>query len=418
MTSPRAHASRRRARATLAAGVAGTLAGVVASAFAPAAAEPGGCEVKPGADAPGVVPWAQERLDFERVHRFATGAGVTVAVVDSGLTQVQPQARLITTSAPTNVMGGPYGPADVFDCEDYGHGTRVASIISAPALAGQGFMGLAPDATIMPIKYRDSDTSDIAGDSAAVARGIVAAVEGGADVINLSLQAPDTPELRAAMERAAAADVVVVASSGNLTGQEIPEGYPGSYADEPGFGNVLTVGAVDEEDRVTSFSVTGPQVGVVAPGAQILAPTQIKGYYAEDGTSFSTPFVTATVALVRQAHPRLKAAHVVNRIKATADPPGVTVPDAAYGWGVVDPYLAVTAERQDVRVSAPQQAVPPAPAPDLPPPPDHTLRDAGMVAAAALLGLALAVLVATVAVRQVRERGVPSTRTLADRPRA
>lgn len=401
------HRVRRAARAALLPVAAAALAVLAVPLAGPAAADVGGCEVKPGADTAGVVPWAQERLDFERVHRFATGAGVVVAVVDSGLTTQQPQVGLIRTVSPLNVMGGPFAVDDVFDCEDYGHGTRVAAIIAAPAVPDQGFMGLAPDATIMPIKYRDSDTTDIAGDSAAVARGIIAAVDGGADVINLSLQAPDTPELRAAMERAAAADVVVVASSGNLNGSEIAEPYPGKYADEPGFGNVLAVGAIDQNDQLANFSVSGAQVGVVAPGAQVIAPTQITGYYAEDGTSFSTPFVTATVALVRQAHPRLKATHVVNRIKATADPPGVTVPDPGFGYGVVDPYLAVTAMRSDVRVSAPQQVLPPAPAPDLPPPPDHTLRNAGMVTGAGLLGLALAVMVATLAVRQVRERATP-----------
>ena len=371
---------------------------------APAAAEPGGCDVKPGAPAPGIVPWAQERLDFERVHRFATGAGVTVAVIDSGLTQVQPQTRRIRVVSPVNVMGAPYGPTDLYDCEDYGHGTRVAALIAAPAVPDEGFMGLAPDATIMPIKYRDSSTTDVGGDSAAVARGIGTAVDAGVDVINLSLQAPDTPELRAAMERAAAADVVVVASSGNLSGTALPEAYPGKYADEPGFRNVLTVGATDQDDRLASFSVTGAQVGVAAPGSQILAPTQIQGYFAEDGTSFATPFVAATAALVRQAHPRLSAAQVVNRIKATADPPGVSLPDPGFGWGIVDPYLAVTSERDDRRFAAPPQPAPPAPEPDLPPPPDHTLRNAGMAAGAGLLGLALLVMVVTMAVRQVRER--------------
>lgn len=387
--------------------VAGAVATVWALAgplAAPTAAEPGGCDVKPGAPAQGVVPWAQERLDFERVHRFATGAGVTVAVIDSGLTQVQPQTRRIRTVSPVNVMGAPYGSTDLYDCEDYGHGTRVAALIAAPAVPDEGFMGLAPDAAIMPIKYRDSSTTDVGGDSAAVARGIQTAVDAGVDVINLSLQAPDTPELRAAMERAAAADVVVVASSGNLSGTGLPEAYPGRYADEPGFRNVLTVGATDQEDRLASFSVTGAQVGIAAPGSQILAPTQIQGYFAEDGTSFAAPFVAATAALVRQAHPRLSAAQVVTRIKATADPPGVSVPDPGFGWGIVDPYLAVTAERDDRRVAAPPQSAPPAPEPDLPPPPDHTLRNAGMAAGAGLLGLALLVMVVTMAVRQVRER--------------
>ena len=400
---PRSTTRAPRARVWVASVAAGVWALAVPLA-APSGAEPGGCDVEAGAPSPGIVPWAQERLGFDRVHEFATGAGVTVAVIDSGLTTVQPQAGLIKFVAPTNVMGGPYAVGDVYDCEQYGHGTRVASIIAAPEVSGEGFMGLAPDATIMPIKYYDSDSTDIGGDSAAVARGIDAAIGGGARVINLSLQSPDTPELRAAMERAAAADVVVVAPSGNLTGTDIPEPYPGKYADEPGFANVIAVGAIDQNDQLASFSVTGTQVGVAAPGAQILAPTQIQGYFAEDGTSFATPFVSATAALVRQTYPKLSAARVVNRIKATADPPGVAVPGPGFGWGIVDPYLAVTAERSDAKVDMPPQEIPPAPAPDLPPPPDHTLRNAGMAAGAGLLGLALAVMVATVAVRQVRER--------------
>lgn len=370
----------------------------------PAAAEPGTCDVKPGADASDVVPWQQTRLDYDRVHAFATGAGITVAVVDSGLTRQEPQVARISVTSPTNVMGAPYAADDVLDCEDYGHGTRVAALIAAPAVAGVGFVGLAPGATIMPIKYRDSSTQDVGGDSDAVARGIDAAVNAGADVINLSLQAPDTPALRAAMTRAAQADIVVVASSGNVTGEGLPEAYPGKYAAEDAFANVIAVGASDDTDTVTPFSVTGPQVGVVAPGAQILAPTQIQGFYTEDGTSFSTPLVSATAALVRQTHPGLSAAEVVTRIEATADNPGVAVPGADYGWGIVDPYLAVTAERSDARQQPDRGSVPAAPAPQLPGPPDHTLRNLGLLVTAGLLGAALLVAVASIAVRHTRER--------------
>lgn len=369
-----------------------------------AAAEPGGCDVKPGADAGGVIPWAQERLGFDAVHRFATGKGVTVAVIDSGLTQIQPQTKRIAISSPTNVMGAPYGATDIYDCEDYGHGTRVAAIIAAPAQAGEGFLGLAPDATIMPIKYYDSSTQDVGGDSAAVARGIQAAVSAGVDVINLSLQAPDTPELRASVASALAADIVIVASSGNDTGEGIPVQYPAKYAEEEQFPHVLVVGAVDNSDQVATFSITGSYLGVTAPGTQIVAPTQIKGYFSEDGTSFATPFVSATVALVRQTHRRMSAAEVVNRIKATADRPGVTVPDVGYGWGIVNPYLAVTAERDDSRILPKPEVLDPVSAPDLPAAPDRTLRNLGFSLAAGLLGLALLFAIASTVVRQARER--------------
>lgn len=399
-------ALRRRARL-----VSGLIVGLVALsgpawAAPPPVAEPGGCTVKPGFPASAEIPWAQERLGFERVHALATGAGITVAVVDSGLNvNNQPQVSSLESTKPTNVMGGGgYGATDVNDCEDYGHGTRVAAIIAAQQEDGVGFEGLAPDATIMPIKYRDSSSQDVGGDAAAVARGIEAAIAAKVDVINLSLQSPDTPELRAAVEHAKAADIVVVAASGNNDGQGVPALYPAKYAEGKDFPNVLVVGASDANDAIAQFSITGDYVGVAAPGVGILAPTQIQGYYAEDGTSFATPFVSATVALVRERHPRLSAEQVVNRIKATADRPGVSVPDAGYGWGIVNPYVAITAERDDSRILPQQAKLPAVPAPNLPEPPDHTLRDRGYAVAAGLLGAALLFGVGSIAWRHTAER--------------
>ncbi|MDT0202152.1 S8 family serine peptidase [Nocardioides sp. AE5] len=327
-----------------------------------------------------------------------------VAVIDSGITKKHPQTAPIKTVGSRNVMGAPYATDRLFDCEDYGHGTRVAAIIASPAQEGVAFRGLAPAATIMPIKYFDKDTQDIGNDSAAIARGINAAVKAGVDVINLSLVTPDTPALRAAVQAAGRADIVVVSASGNRQGDGEPPRYPAAYAAEEGFEHVLVVGATDSADMVPDTSVQGDYLGVVAPGVDILAPTQIEGYAALDGTSFATPYVAATVALVQQTHPQLTAPEVVNRLKATADRPGKQVPDAAYGWGIINPYRAITAERDDTGVAGTADELSPVAAPDLPPPPDHTLRNLGYAVGSGLLGLALIVAIGTVAWRHTRER--------------
>ncbi len=394
-------------RINLAAALAFALGSLVVPAWAapsPAAVAPT-CQVAKGGDAPAEIPWAQQRLGFDRVHQFATGRGVTVAVVDSGLTQLHPQTRTIAITKPFNVMRPPLGGADILDCEkEGGHGTGVASVIASPQQDGFGFMGLAPDATIMPIKFLDSAAMDFGGDSPTLARGITLAVDGGADIINLSLTASDTPELRAALEHARRKDVVVVIASGNLEGDGPPETYPAEYAGEKEFDNLIAVGATDAFDQLASFSVTGDYVGVSAPGNDIVTPTQIEGYAARKGTSFAAPFVSATAALILERHPDLSAAEVVNRIKATADRPGVSVPDDGYGWGIVNPYLAVTAERDDSRILPKAQSAPPVPAPDLPDPPDHTLRDRAYAVAAGLLGAGLLFAVGSVAWRHTAER--------------
>src|ERR1700760_1637695 len=190
-----------------------------------------GCPGTHGVAAPRATPWAQRALSFSSVWPLTRGAGVTVAVVDSGV-DANPQFGTRVTEgfdlAPASV-GVPAGA----DC--VGPGPSVASIIPAAPVAGVSFAGVAPAARILSIKVTNSDSFP----GTLAAQAIRAAVAAGAQVVNLSLATTvSTPALASAVRFAEASDVVVVAAAGN----DNPDGgsgpfYPAAY---PG---VLSVGA-------------------------------------------------------------------------------------------------------------------------------------------------------------------------------
>ncbi len=286
-------------------------------------------------------PWAQRLLSPERVWPRSRGAGVLVAVVDSGVDAGHPQL-----SRPGKVRQGrdfylPGGLPGSFDCVS--HGTGVAGVIAADPVPGIGFHGIAPDAEILPVRITDRDLGDqgdtLRIDPQVVANGIRYAADQHAKVINLSLAGlSDFPVIRDAVAYAVWKDAVVVAAAGNSqrdTSAVLPS-YPAGY---PG---VLGVGAVDIDGARMTASQIGPHVGIMAPGAKVLATTRVAGHTYVDGTSFATPFVSATAALVRSAWPELSAAQVIQRLKATADPARGGWASNAYGAGLTDPYRAVT----------------------------------------------------------------------------
>ncbi|WP_083981363.1 S8 family serine peptidase [Actinomadura chibensis] len=271
-------------------------------------------------------PWAQQILNFGAAHEHATGRGVKVAVVDSGVSAANPQlAGQVLKGA--DVSGT--GPDDCI-----GHGTWVAGIIAAK----QGvtpFYGVAPDAKIIPIKFAGKSSGV---DSGLAAKGIDAAVRLGADVINVSTQSlGDDPRLRASVENAIAKGVVVVAAAGNIDPKKgtVPGlMYPGAYR------GVISVGAVGHDGQVTTFSNPATPVSVIAPGKDIVT-TAPDGTYAvaEQGTSFATPFVAGLAALIKQVYPNITPAQVKQRIEGTAD----GSKGAGSGHGMINPFEALTA---------------------------------------------------------------------------
>ncbi len=208
---------------------------------------------------------------------LATGAGVRVAVVDSGVDVTAPQLRGRVVAG-RDLLAGPAPCA--------GHGTAVASSIVA----------VAPGVTIVPVRVSDGDPGDADG-AGRVAAGIRWAA-GHASVINISLViGADDPRVRSAVAFATGRGVVVVAAAGNDPSR--PVMYPAAY---PG---VIGVGAILSSGAPASFSPQGPQVDLVAAG--------------DAGTSLSAAFVSATAALLRERFPALPAARVADRLVATSD---------------------------------------------------------------------------------------------------
>jgi membrane-anchored mycosin MYCP len=312
---------------------------VAPGAPAPAAPPAGACP-SPEPARPVITerPWAQTMLDPAAAWPFSTGAGVTVAVVDSGVDTDHPQLN-----RPGAVLRGEdfYFTGDLpgtFDCDS--HGTAVAGIIAGARVDGVGFAGVAPGATVLPLRVIDRDVVD-SGQTAAVdpvvlARAIWYAADHGAGVINLSLAGDqDSPYVRDAVAHARSKDVLVVAAAGNAQRGTAPHlSYPAAYD------GVLGVGAVDQRGLRLTASQIGSHVDLVAPGDRVLAPARAGGHTYWTGTSFAAAYVSGTAALVRSAWPHLTADQVAARLMATATPePGRR---DAYGAGLVNPYRAVT----------------------------------------------------------------------------
>lgn len=270
-------------------------------------------------------------LGAEEAWRYSTGAGVTVAVLDSGVDADHPDLAGRVLPGKDYVDGSTDGRVDVV-----GHGTTVASLI-----AGRGeetAVGLAPDATILPIRVLDDRNRYQSATT--VAEGVVWAVRQGAQVINLSLGGEHhSAALREAVEIAMANDVVVVACTGNINDENDTQvWYP---AREPGV--VAVAGVVwSERDPIGwPASLTGPETVLAAPSV-VTGAQAGGGHRAVQGTSFSSALVAATAALIRARWPEMSAANVVNRLVVTAEDYGPAGRDPVFGFGVVDPVAALT----------------------------------------------------------------------------
>ena len=338
------------------------------------------------------VPWPQTRYDLHRLAGIADGGGVMVAVVDSGVDATHPQLTGTVVRGEDLLTPGGTGQRDCV-----GHGTAVASIIAAAPRPGADFAGLAPKARVVPFRVTEREVVNgqpqgREGTPGGLAKAIHDAADQ-AQVINLSLtMETDDPQVRAAIGYAVSRDVVVVAAVGNAhqdTGAD-PPSYPAAY---PG---VLGVGAVDENGNRVAQSQVGSYVRIVAPGANVTAAARGQGLGTFAGTSFAAPFVSGTAALIRQYHPGLHADQVIARILATADPAPGGRPSGGYGYGILNPYRAVTEQLVASAPSASQGPIPAAGAAHRTVPPGPTRATALLLAGAGLLLAGLVALAATV----------------------
>ena len=263
----------------------------------------------------------EQQMHAVEANAYATGAGVTVAVLDGGFNLSHPDLLGHIASGGRDMLDNDKNPNDlgngIDDDQDgvvdrcVGHGTFISGMV----------LKVAPGAKILPVRVRNDEGH---GSDRSVADGIAYAISMKAKVINLSLEIEDVRrvDVRCQLNNALRQGVSVVVSAGNDALNELT-----SLADVSGG---IAVGAVDPADRLAAFSnfVDAPPSSlaarfVLAPGVDLFGPigsptADARGIWS--GTSFSSGLVSGAVAVVRQARPSLWPTQVADLLVRTCDP--------------------------------------------------------------------------------------------------
>jgi subtilisin family serine protease len=259
--------------------------------------------------------WAPRAIRLPEAHAISRGAGVTVAVPDTGVDRSHPalQGHLMQGFDFVGLDADPSEEGAYGQDSAYGHGTHVIGLV---ALA-------APDAKIMPLRILKPDGT---GDSWLLAQAIRYAAERGAGVINMSYSVSHRSLLLDAVLSDVASigsGTVVVAAAGN-SASAAPE-YPAAEDAS----RLLAVAASTRSDHLAQFSNYGDWVDLAAPGEQIVSTVPLASgvaYASWSGTSMAAPLTAGAAALVRSAFPRMRPSEVAQRIAAAATPIDGAVP--------------------------------------------------------------------------------------------
>ena len=273
-------------------------------------------------------------IHVDEAHRVASGRGVKVAILDTGIDANHPMLRNSIVGG-RDFVDGDDDPSDVCDLLDndgdghvdeaFGHGTHVAGIIHL----------VAPDAQLLAVRVLDADGR---GDIVKIAAGVRWAVDQGAKVINLSLGSLKSSDaLQNALEDAENRGVAVITSAGNW-GASTPEEFPAKSS------HAAAIAAVDASANPAPFSSFGQRVALAAPGVAVRSAFPGGGYRLWSGTSMSAPFVSGTAALLAEMHPGWMLRDFMGRMGGTANlVPGNV---QTFGAGALDAGAALAPDRR------------------------------------------------------------------------
>ncbi|HEU5027947.1 MAG TPA: S8 family serine peptidase [Spirillospora sp.] len=314
-------------------------------------ASPASAEFQPRTDE-----WWFSAWDVQNsVWPLSKGAGATVALLDTGVDARIPELSGAVLKGADTAGGKTDGRKDLDAYED-GHGTSMAVMIAGQGGGNSGYVGVAPEAKILPVNVMTKDVPGADIDPTdAVANGIRFAVDKGATVINLSFGggADEIPhqcpkKLLDTVAYAIEHDVVLVSSAGNkgrtINSPEAPGSCPG----------VVAVGGVDSDLRPWARTQRQPYVAVAAPASgSVVVGRDDKVYADAEGTSGAAALVSGAVALIRAHNPRMSGRTVVQRLLATALPINKPVPDKATGYGAIRIARAMDPAKYPVSADAP-----------------------------------------------------------------
>lgn len=309
--------------------------------------------------------WLTE-YGFDELWKNSTGQGVTVAVIDTGVDgKHQDLAGNVLSGYDASGAGSKNGWEGLGAEPE--HGTLVSSLIAGhghvsgsatprPGSLAQrqpnGTVGVAPDAKILPISLEIGTVSPNSKSiEDQIPDAVRYAVDHGADIINLSVGSSNTQWPQSWDDTFAYAEekgVLIVASAGNRGSGITQVGAPATI---PG---VLTVGGIDRARRDSwSSSSQGISIAVVAPSEQLIAATPDNGYALWNGTSAAAPLVSGLAALIKSQYPDITRDQLIQRIIESAEDAGAAGRDAIYGYGIINPRLALAPGTADDASSNP-----------------------------------------------------------------
>ncbi|MCX5784428.1 MAG: S8 family peptidase [Elusimicrobia bacterium] len=246
---------------------------------------------KPAADpALAEIPWGVKRVNASGAWNFTEGAGVKVAIIDTGMDYNHPDLK-------ANYAGG-YNAivSTMTPMDDHGHGTHVSGTIGA-VRDSVGVVGIAPRASLYAVKVLDKNGS---GTYSNVISGIEWAAQNKMNVINMSLGGGGSVDAMAKVMTAAnQAGVTIVCAAGNDSG---PVNYPAKYPE------AIAVSASDSGDKIASFSSRGAEIAFIAPGVNIYSTYKGGKYTTMSGTSMACPHMAGLAALAVAAGAKTPAA--------------------------------------------------------------------------------------------------------------
>ena len=305
------------------------MTGAATAAFAVSTALPAAAIPRPRADEWWTQPksWGITNL----VWPMSKGNGVIVAILDSGVDAGLPDLPEVVLPGGDTTGAGSDGRQDF---QSDGHGTAMAALMGAQGTGTSRFVGVAPEARILPVHVADG--KHIISSSKSFAAGIRFAVDHDAKIISISqvmvagqYAEHCAPDVQEAVAYAAEHDVMVVAAAGNDGAGLNPAYSPAGCA------GVVAVGAVDSTGRPWSKTERQDYVTIAAPGVDVGWVGKDRRYYPHQaGTSQATALTSGALALVRSAHPDWSARTIVQRMIATASPTGTTTWNDRSGYGI------------------------------------------------------------------------------------
>jgi subtilisin family serine protease len=238
---------------------------------------------------------------LEQVHEWATGKGVVVAIIDTGLDTTHPELQSKV------VYKGNFVAHDQQEFDGDEHGTAVAGVIAATANNDMGIVGVAPDVELMALKacWHEEKGSSSSCDSFSLVKALVKTLELNPDILNLSWTGPTDPLIARLLKRASEQGMIIVSAVDQAVG--IENSFPA---------NMVEVIAVTAPPIAHLDTTNG--LSFLAPGIDILTTAPGNGYAFESGSSMATAHVTGVAALMKEKDPALSGAGARTLLSHTA----------------------------------------------------------------------------------------------------